>query len=123
MKTKFILKRPGKKDVVFYIRRQKNTFFAVYNDHEYPCLPTGTIVTYNNQQRVITDKINLIDFKGIKLLVTDNGKYAGPKVTTDNGNKITYSFIGNNLRASFTLLMVFIIIMVVIFVSGIVAMQ
>ncbi|MCH5171245.1 MAG: hypothetical protein J1F31_00195 [Erysipelotrichales bacterium] len=115
MKTKFTLETPNKTKE-FSLKRQSNTFVAFYDGQEYPCLPQGTIVTFNNIQRTVLNGINIIDLDGDYILITDKGKFAGPSVQCEKGNKINYNFLMNNFRAGFSLFFAFIIVMIVILI-------
>ncbi len=120
MKTKFILKKANGEEKVFYLKRENSKFIAIYNGKEYVPYPEGTMVNYNNAQRIVTKDICLINVEGDNIFVLDKGKFAGPNPSSDSG-KVTYSFVGNNLRASSTLLAVFGVLIVAIIIIMIVA--
>lgn len=124
MKTKFNLITDDK-NVEFYLVREtdkrlkKGYFTAIYEGKEYPQVPNGTLLEFNNTKRVVDDRVSVIALEGHYLLIVDNGKYAGPKIQCLTNCKVKCNSIANNFRASFNLLLVFIIILIIVLICGI----
>ena len=120
MKTKFTLKN-DQGEMVFYLKKEDKTYVATYNNKEYMAYPVGEVVTYNGHTRAIREGDNIINIEGNQILVVERGKFASEDVTAEKG-KVTYSFVGNNMKKSLPLLIglgvVLVVIVIALVVSG-----
>lgn len=116
MKTKFTLinnQTNGKED--FYVMNHKDEITILYKGKVYPTIEEGTIITWNGQNKVVNDKINMVDLGETKVIIIIGNKYASPDIKTENGYTVKFNRVLNNLKAGLPLLIVLIIILVVLF--------
>ena len=113
MKTKFTLinnQTNGKED--FYVMNHKDEITILYKGKVYPTIEEGTIITWNGQNKVVNDKINMVDLGETKVIIIIGNKYASPDIKTENGYTVKFNRVLNNLKASLPLLIALVVIAV-----------
>ena len=121
MKTKFTLinnQTNGKED--FYVMNHKDEITFLYKGKVYPTIEEGTIITWNGQNKVVNDKINMVDLGETKVIIIIGNKYASPDIKTENGYTVKFNRVLNNLKASLRLLIALVVIAVAALIFSIV---
>ena len=93
-KTKFTLinnQTNGKED--FYVMNHKDEITILYKGKVYPTIEEGTIITWNGQNKVVNDKINMVDLGETKVIIIIGNKYASPDIKTENGYTVKFNRI------------------------------
>lgn len=105
MKTKFkLVNKQTKEEEDFYVMQHRGEISILYNGKVYPTLEEDTVTSWNGQNKIVNDKINIVDLGKTKVLIIIGNKYASPEIKVEDGYTVKYNRGLNNLRAGLPLL-------------------